>query len=329
MRKLVSLAIAVLTATLSTGTQVWAEQAQLRIAHQYGLLFLPLIIMDEQRLVQKHIRAAGLADVEVSYQQIAGGNTMNDGLISGSIDIASGGVPPFLTLWARTRSSIDVRAVTAMDSMPLYLNTRDPNLRTIRDVSSRNKIALPAVKVSIQSIVLQMAADKTFGPTEYAKLDAFTVALPHPMAMSLLLSGQGEIDCHFAAPPYNYEEVEHSGIHTILNSYDILGPATFEIVWSTRKFIESNPKLLSAFYAGFDEAIRIINEEPERAAEIYLKQSKDKITKEQVVKILKDPQVEFSTVPKGLQLYVDFLYRIGSLKVKPVNEDELFFARPN
>ena len=58
---------------------------------------------------------------------------MNDALLSGNLHIASGGVPPFITLWARTRGNLDVKAVAALNAMPLLLNTRNPRIKTIRD----------------------------------------------------------------------------------------------------------------------------------------------------------------------------------------------------
>src|SRR5262249_59348360 len=100
----------------------------------------------------------------------------------------SGGVGPFVTLWARTRGNLDVKAVAAINSMPLYLNTRNPSVKTIKDFTDRDKIALPAVKISIQAITLQMAAEKTFGDGQQSRLDPLTVTLSHPDAQTALLS---------------------------------------------------------------------------------------------------------------------------------------------
>ena len=65
-----------------------------------------------------------------------------------------------------------------MNSMPLYLNTNNPNVKSIKDFTSKDKIALPAVKVSIQAVTLQMAAEKEFGEGNQNKLDALTVSTP-------------------------------------------------------------------------------------------------------------------------------------------------------
>ncbi len=102
-----------------------AEMSEIKIAQQYGISYLPLMLMEEQKLVEKHAKAAGV-DVKVSWAKFAGGNVMNDALLSSSLQFASGGVAPLVTLWARTRGNLDVKAVGAINSMPLYLNTRNP-----------------------------------------------------------------------------------------------------------------------------------------------------------------------------------------------------------
>lgn len=302
-----------------------AEQSELRIAYQYGLLFLPLVIMEQEGLAEKHAKLAGLPEIKVTFQRVTGGNIMNEGLLSGNIDIASGGVPPFVLLWARTKGNADVKAIAAMCSMPIYLNTRSDRIKSLHDFTDKDRIALPAAKVSIQAIMLQMAAEKIFGPGQHNKLDPITVSLAHPLAMSALLSDTSEINTHFASPPYNYLELKYPNIRTVLNSYDILGPATFEVVWTTSRFRRENPKLYKAFLDGFSEAIQLINTDPKRTAEIYLAATKDKMTVEDVMAILRDPQVEYTTTPKGIDIYTDFMHRIGSIKVKPEDWRELFF----
>ena len=83
------------------------------------------MLMEEQKLIEKHAKAAGV-DVKVGWAKFAGGNVMNDALLSNSLQFASGGVGPLVTLWARTKGNLDVKAVSAINSMPLYLNTRNP-----------------------------------------------------------------------------------------------------------------------------------------------------------------------------------------------------------
>jgi NitT/TauT family transport system substrate-binding protein len=302
-----------------------AEMSEIKIAQQYGISYLPLMLMEEQKLVEQHAKAAGI-DVQVSWAKFAGGNVMNDALLSGSLQFASGGVGPFVTLWSRTKGNLDVKAVSAINSMPLLLNTSNPAVRSIKDFTAKDRIALPAVKVSIQAVTLQMAAEQAFGEGQQNKLDSLTVTLSHPDAMTALLSGKSEITAHFGSPPFQEQEVGKAGVHTVLNSYEVLGgPATFNVVWTTSKFRSENPKLYQAFVAALDEATAQINRDKRAAAEAYLRISKDRDSLDNIVRMLNDPQIVYTTTPQNVMKYVAFMAKTGAIKVKPDDWKDLFF----
>src|SRR3569833_3790820 len=79
-----------------------AEVSEIRLARQPGLSYLPLAVMEHEKLIEKHAAAAGLKDIQVKWSRFAAGNVMNDALQSGSLDIASGGVAPLITLWDKS-----------------------------------------------------------------------------------------------------------------------------------------------------------------------------------------------------------------------------------
>lgn len=327
MKRIPSVACRVLAAALLSVVALGAraELAEIKVAQQYGISYLPLMLMEEQKLIEKHAKAAGL-DVKVGWAKFAGGNVMNDALLSGSLQFASGGVGPLITLWSRTKGNLDVKAVAAINSMPLYLNTRNPNVKSLKDFTEKDKIALPAVKVSIQAVTLQMAAEKAFGEGQHGRLDPLTVSLSHPDAQTALLSGAGEITAHFSSPPFQYQQLEKPGIRTIVNSYEVLGgPATFNLVWTTSKFRAENPKLYEAFTRALDEAIATINKDKRAAAEAYLRISRDKDTLDDIVKMMNDPQIVYTTTPQSVMKYVGFMGKIGSIKVKPESWKDMFF----
>lgn len=302
------------------------EMTEIKVAQQYGIGYLPLMLMEEQKLIEKYARAGGISDLRVSWAKFAGGNVMNDALLSGSLQFASGGVGPLVTLWARTRGNLDVKAVAALNSMPLYLNTRNPAVKTVKDFGDRDRIALPAVKVSIQAITLQMAAEKAFGDGQWAKLDALTVTLSHPDAQAALLSGQSEITAHFGSPPFQYQQLKNPAIHTVLSSYDVLGgPATFNLVWTSSRFRAENPQVYEAFVKALDDAMGQINADKKAAAEAYLRISRDKDSVQDILAMLNDPAIVFTTTPQNVTKYVEFMFRTGTIKVKPDSWKELFF----
>src|SRR5690242_14221280 len=175
-----------------------ASAVEIRLARQFSMGYLQLNVMEHQQLIEKHAKALGLNDVKVSWFTFNGPTAVNEALISGNVDVAAGGVPGLLVLWSRTKGTPqEVRGISAMSSQPFLLNTRNPAIKTVADFSDRDRIALPAVKVSVQAITLQMAAAKAFGPADFAKLDALTVSMTPPDATIALLSGGGEITSVF------------------------------------------------------------------------------------------------------------------------------------
>src|SRR6202051_1586385 len=98
----VALAIAIVALT---SLPARAEMTEIAVAQQYGLSYLPLMVREEKKLIEKHAKAAGV-DVKVGWAKFAGGNVMNDALLSGNLQFASGGVGPMVTMWARTRGNL-------------------------------------------------------------------------------------------------------------------------------------------------------------------------------------------------------------------------------
>ena len=140
-----------------------AEADTIRIAIQPGLTYLVMNVMQHQTLIEKYAAAAGLPSVKAEFLRLAAGNNVNDAVISGAVDVGATGVPPFLLMWAKTRGSVDVRAIAPFNSMQLALVTRNPAVQRLEDLGPNNRIALPGVGSSSQAIMLQMAAARAFG----------------------------------------------------------------------------------------------------------------------------------------------------------------------
>jgi NitT/TauT family transport system substrate-binding protein len=303
-----------------------AEVKEVQIARGFAIPHLPIMIMEHDKLLEKHALAVGLGEIRVTYSTIGGGSVMNDSLISGALSFGVGGPPPMLTLWDKTRSGIRVKGVCAEATMPLLLNTRNPNLKTVKDLTERDKIAVGAVKVSIQARLLQMAAAKAFGDAEFARFDALTVGMNSPDASAALRSGAGEINTNFSLPPFQYAELKVPGIHTLASSNDIMGgPHTFTMVHATSTFHDANPKTFQAFLAAIKEAIAIINRDKNGVARIYLEMTNSKEAVADIVAILDDPLVQFTMTPVGTMKFADFMYRIEALKNKPNSWQDYFF----
>ena len=313
-----------LCAILSAGSAAAAEQHELRIAKQFGISYLPLEVIEVKRLVEKQAKAAGLGDIKVEWSQLSSGAPMNDALLSGNVDLVSGGVGPLLTIWSKTRGNYNVKAVSSINSMPLYLTTINPKVKTLKDFTDADRIALPAVRVSIQAVTLQMAAAKELGKPD--ALDRLTVSMAHPDGMAAMLSGKSEITGHFTSAPFQYQELDDPRVRRVLNSYDVLGgPSTFNCVWTTAKFHDQNPKLYGAFVAALEEAMTLINSDKNAAAQLWVEAEKSKLPVPFVEKILNDPENVFTTSPQNVMKYAEFMHKSGSIKDLPKSWTEVFF----
>jgi NitT/TauT family transport system substrate-binding protein len=317
---------AALTAAVLSTLPARAEVTEVRLARQFGVVYAPILIMEHQKLIEKHAAAKGMPDLKVNWTQFAGPAVMNDAILSNSIDFTAQGVPSLATLWDRTRNTIGVKAVAAINDSPTYLNTRNPNIKSIKDFTDKDRIALTSVKVSIQAIYLQIAAEKEFGVGKHTQLDHLTVGMPHPEAMAAVIGGNSEITGHFVGEPFHTNEIK-AGLKTVLNSYDVMGgPTTVIAFCSTEKFRAANPKVFEIVLAAYDEAMAFINADLRRTAKIYLEATRDKKTSEDdLVASISAEGFKFSKTPKQVGTLVDFMHRVGSIKNKPASWKDLFF----
>jgi NitT/TauT family transport system substrate-binding protein len=212
-----------------------------------------------------------------------------------------------------------------MQSMPFVLVTRNPKVKTIADFTGSDKIALPAVKLTGHALVLEMAAAKLWGFENYDKLDSITITRAHPDAMAAMLSGS-EINSHFASSPFYYFELAQPGIHKVLHSYEVLGGKhTNGVLVASKKFHDANPKICAAVLAAFDEANAFIKANPRKVAEIYKAVAKDKLSVDELEKMVADPDVEYTTTPVNVMAFVEFMHRVGRIKKKPASWKDMFF----
>ena len=302
-----------------------AQAEAVRIARQFGISYLPLILMQDAGLLEAEGHARGL-DLQVEWLTFTGGPPINDGLISGNIDIASGGVSTMLTIWGRTRGNLRVRALASLGNMPIWLNTSNPAVRTIADFTDRDRIALPAVKVSIQAVVLQMAAQQAFGAGQAGRLDPLTVSMGHPDGQATLMGGGTEITAHFTSAPYIYEELASPRIHRVLDSYAVLGgPHSFNLVWAASRYHDAHPQVMAAFLAALDRAMATIRDHPDEAAAVWVRAEKARLTADQAAAMVRQPENEWTTAPRRVMDIMAFMHANGALAARAETWRDLFF----
>lgn len=314
-----------LIGALATPLTAHAE-GKISIAQQFGIGYLVLHVVKDRQLIEKHAKAQGLDDIEVEWRTISGATAMNEALLAGAIDVVSAGVPPMLTVWDRTHGRQNVKAVASLGSLPNYLLSNRTEVKTLQDLSEKDRIAVPAAGVGFQSRTLQIETAKLYGNTDFQRFDRISVSLPHPDATVALTKGGSEITAHFSSPPFQYQALENPKVHKLISSYDILGgQATFNVLYATEKFHDANPKTYKAFYDALVEASQIINADKAAAAETYIRVENSKLPLAFVKKIIEDPENDFTVSPQRTFIYAEKLHELGVLKNKAASWKDYFF----
>ena len=307
--------------------QAMAQVSSIRLGKQYGLPFLPQMVMEKLALIEKHAAGQGLPGLKTEWITMSGPGPLNDALLSGGIEFVNVAPPALITLWEKSAATPrPVRALCTVQSMPYILVTRNPAVKSIADFTEKDKIAVPTVKISGQAMMLQMAAAKLWGPDQFERIDPFTISMGHPDATTAMLSGRSEITGHFCVAPFQYYELAAPGMHTVLKSYDTLGgPHTNGVQITTERFYKDNPKLCAAVFAAHEEANAFIKKEPAQAAAIYIELSKDKRSPpDEIVKMITDPDIDYTTAPANIETLAAFMKKTNRIKTLPASWKDLF-----
>jgi NitT/TauT family transport system substrate-binding protein len=321
MRKFMGVLLALFAGVGAAEAQ---ETQTLRVAKQFGIGYLQQILLEDSKLIERHAERAGLR-LTVQWSTFRSSDVMIEALLSDTLDIASLGLPGLALVADRTRGRQDIRGIAGLNVIDLVLTVRKPGVVTLRDFAANDRIAVPAVKVSNQAILLQMAASKLFGEANWGQLDNLTVSMAHPDATAAMLGGQSEIVANFSSPPFYYRQLKAPGIRRLASGNEIVGePWSFNALAATGAFRQRNPRVLAAFLGALDETTAWINADKRRAAEAYLRITGDRATLEDIVEILNDLANRYTTQPLGVKTWMDFMVRIGMLRTAPARWQDLY-----
>ena len=304
-----------------------AESHEIRFVQTYGLAFLPLHVAIERKLIEKHAAASGISDVTLTISNLGSGAAINDAIISGSVDVAMAGLTVLINLWDKTTGRNAVKGMMAISDTPIYFNTTDDRIRSIRDLTPNDRIGMTAGKGTQHALLLQMAAAQAFGWDQRTKLDELTVSISHPEGVIALLSGGANFKTHATTVPFINMELAHPGVRTILNSYDVVGGRhTLIVAYASEKWRNENRALYDATYAGLSEAMDIINADKRGAAELFARSEKSGLSVDQITAILDDENMlYFSPAPSKVMVWADYMMKTGMIKHKVGAWSDVFF----
>src|ERR1019366_5182321 len=153
--------------------------------------------------------------------------------------------------------------------------------------TAEDRIAVPAIKTSIQAIVLMAAAEKTFGPGGGNRLDTLTVTMQHPDALTALMTRSSQITGYVSSSPFQEIALKRPGILKLTDSVAVFGgPTTLSVVYAKRRFATDNPVVMEAFYAAVREAVAMTGSQRGTAIDEYLEVTREKTDRTLIEEIL-------------------------------------------
>lgn len=315
------------TAALLPAPLAQAEVPEVRFARQFSMGYLQFNVIEHEKLIQKHAARLGIPEVKVSGVRFNGPSMMNDALLSDTVDIVGGSPNGMFALWSKTAGTPrEVRAISALVTLPYVLTSIDPDIRTIQDIGKCKKIPVPSLKVSSPAVTVQMAAAKLYGMKEFARFDPLTVVMSPADATVALLSGAGDVNCTIALPPFMQRQLEDPRVHVVTSSFEMSGgPTTYTVAYTSAKFRERDPKLYQAVYDALAEATDRVAKDIRTASRYWIEDSESKLSVDFVAAAGSGPETKWTMVPEATLKQAEFMAAAGTIKVAPKSWKDYFF----
>jgi NitT/TauT family transport system substrate-binding protein len=270
------------------------SQNNISIAEQFGLAYAPLQIMKENKILEKNY-----PNVTINWNQLGNTSTIREAMLSNQVEVGFMAIPPFLI---GLDKGMDWKIASGLSESPVALVTNKENIKSIKDFSEKDRIALPQPG-SIQHILLAMQCEKEFGDAK--KLDNLIVTLAHPDGMNALISGK-DVTAHFTTPPYLFKELQQSNVHQILDGKEAIGSDfTFVVGVTTKKFHDVKPELYKALVISLKESIDFMKKNPDKSAEILAPIYK--LSKEEVLEYISHKDMVYTNEVRGLNEFSKFM----------------------
>jgi NitT/TauT family transport system substrate-binding protein len=314
---------------LMAAPAIVAAQTPLNVSfvQQRGLLYLPVDMMVTGGVLQQEATKLGLGKVDATATTLSGPAPVIDALLSGSVDYGAAALPSVLTLWDKTHGTPnEVRAVGTISNGAMVLYTINPNVKTIADFTEKDRIAVPSVRISFNSMMLEMAAEKLWNDPH--RLDHLTVGLGHADAVAALSAGYGSatVTAHIGVQPFTNRGLKLPGAHVIADSREVFGgPLTQVCLLASKQTRDKNPTLFKAVANALEQSIKRCSADKQAAAVLWKKAQNASESVDELVELLSDPGFEFTSQPHRIAYFAAFLNRIGAIKSKVGDWKDLFW----
>ena len=283
------------------------EKQSLTIAYQGGIGYAPVHILEAKKIIEKNYDG----EIEVEFVKLDSGAAINEGIIGGTIDIGCMGLGPAIS---GVSSGVSYKVISNLCSQSHGLMSRDPKITSLKDITSKDKIALVSTG-SFQHILLAMAAEKSLGNAH--ALDNNIQGMSHAEGMAALESGT--VQLHLTSSPFIYQERANESYTELSEISEVWPSGNSFLVAMAAGSLSENEKLFAAVSKSFEEAIAFINENPDETAQIeteYLG-----LDLETVKSYLAEEDCQFFSELRGAESMASFMYRAGFIE-KEVKIDD-------
>lgn len=318
----VSAAVLVTAVALSVSAQARnklqrgpAQPAEIKIGVGHGIGFLPLYIAQDLKLLEKHAKAAGITS-HVAIERYGTAAPLQQAMAKGEVAAGAYGLSTFLMARDTRKEMV---AISGLTTLPLVLLTARPNIKSLSDLKSNDRIAVPMLTAP-QTAYLHMQAEKSaFGA--WNRLRQQIVVMPHQDALDAITSARDNIAAYFSSPPFTQLALREPKVRALLSSDDTMGGKTsFLVVAASRDTMKAQPKLAEILSKAIDEASAIIRNDPRRAAVMWLKyEPSNKLNASAVEAILRDLKDDFGSGIFGIEAMASFMNSNGRLKNAPAS----------
>ena len=300
------------------------------VSYQENIGFLPLMVMQDKQLFEKHAEALGI-NLSVDYALVPD-KEIPESISSGAVQIIGSSVTAFADIWSAHNGFYkkNYKAISGLSSFPYILTSNNPNVKSLADFKEGDRIAISEKDRSLPAQILMMAQEQIFATDTDRKIndklkDRLVSMTPYD-GMRMLIARKNGITAHFVSPPSSYHELAQKNIHSVFSSETILGASsTSELVYCSTSFYTSNPKIIKAFNLALSDAIAFIKHENLSAISIYRKLAVDAMPVDLLQQVLNDPKIQFTTELKNVMKMIEFRYKVGLIKDKPKKAKEVFF----
>jgi NitT/TauT family transport system substrate-binding protein len=100
------------------------------------------------------------------------------------------------------------------------------------------------------------------------------------------------------------------------------------VLYATEKWVKENPKTYRAFVDALNEAAELITANPELAADAYLRVTRARTDRAFLLKVIRNPQIQFKVAPQNTLGLARFLHQTGAIKRQAASWRDYFFEHP-